>query len=157
MGGLWRTEELSLGLLMNNSDEWESLRSEEWFLLSSKPSASCSSEGRLSPQLALTHTNSLFFLSQGPPCASRPSSLILSALQLALTLWLCLFLTFPTRLSYSPSQSPSEGGQHAWLRNSSNHIQTQPFSKIIKEDFVPVLVRSAVRSASQMWSTNVPS
>lgn len=89
-------------------------------------------QGKLSPHLALTHTDSLSFLSQGPPHASSPSSTIplcspadSDTLAVPLPDTSHLFKLFP-------SQSLSEGRQHAWLRNSSKHIQTEPFRRSLR-------------------------
>lgn len=110
-------------------------------------------QGKLRPHLALTHTDSLSFLFQGPPHASSPLSSIplcspagSDTLAVPLPDTSHLFKLFP-------SQSLSEGGQHAWLRNSSKHTQTEPFQRSLRRT-VTVLVRSAVRSASQMPQVN---
>lgn len=77
----WGEEELSLGLLMNNSDEWESLRRQEDSCSPSDEAGRCTAQakatgkGRLSPQLPLTHVSALSFLLQGPRWVSSPLAL----------------------------------------------------------------------------------
>lgn len=89
---------------------------------------------KLSPHLAFTHTDSLSFLSQGPPHASSLSSSTPLCSPAG-----CDTLAVPVPdishlFKLFPIPKPKWGRPACLAKTSSKYIQTQPFSKIIKED-----------------------